>query len=558
MTEFDHLTDVVVVGSGSAGMVAALAARENGLESLIIESTELIGGNSAISGGGLWIPGNHIVTQKGLDSADDARTYFNWCLDNTDHPSAPGPASTPERRESFLRNGPEMVKWLEDIGMEWHYGKGYSDYYPEAPGGKPQGRGLEAKKFDSKRLGVWADKIRYSVKGIALYTTDAVKLSLATRTPKGFFGAAKAVGVDSILPMLVGKRMVGLGDSLIGRMLELVLNRTIPIWLESPMTDLIVEDGRVVGVVVEREGKQVRVGATKGVMLASGGFEKSQEMRDRYQEAPTEQAWSSGTPGNVGGPIEAAQRAGAALANMDAAWWGPTVMNPDGTAGFMLAERSMPHGIIVASDGKRFMNESESYVDAGHHQYVKNREDGVTAIPAWHIIDSHHRKNYMYGRAVAGQGTKKMVEAGFMVQAGTIEDLARKIGVDPDGLSETVRRFNVFAAKGKDEEFGRGDSAYDRFYSDPRVKPNPNLGAIDKAPYYAVKVWPGDLGTSGGVLTDEFARAVREDGSVVEGLYAAGNASASVMGYTYPGPGATIGPAMTFAYAGARHMADHS
>lgn len=556
MHEYDHLTDVIVVGSGSAGMVAALAAREHGLEALIIESTDLIGGNSAISGGGLWIPNNHIVRQKGPDTAEEARTYLDWCLDNADHPNAPGEASSRERRDSFLKNGPDMVKWLEDLGMEWHYGKGYSDYYPEKPGGKPQGRGLEAKKFDSKRLGIWADKLRYSVKGIALHTTDAVKLSLATRTPGGFLGAAKAVGIDSILPMLVGKRMVGLGDALIGRLLELVLNRTIPIWLSSPMTELIVEDGKVTGAVVEREGKTLRVGATRGVMLASGGFERSQEMRDKYQESPTEEEWSSGTPGNLGVPIEAAQSAGAKLANMDSAWWGPTVMTPEGDAVFMLAERSMPHGIIVASDGKRFMNESESYVDAGHHQYDKHREDGVTAIPAWHIIDSHHRSYYMYGRAVGGQGTKKMVESGFMVQADTIAELAGKIGVDTAGLTETVRRFNEYAKTGKDEEFGRGDSAYDRFYSDPRVKPNPNLGCVGKAPFYAVKVWPGDLGTNGGVLTDEYARAVREDGSVVEGLYAAGNASASVMGYTYPGPGSTIGAAMTFAYAGARHMAD--
>jgi 3-oxosteroid 1-dehydrogenase len=229
------------------------------------------------------------------------------------------------------------------------------------------------------------------------------------------------------------------------------------------------------------------------------------------------------------------------------------VINPDGSAGFLLAERSLPHGFIVDRSGKRFMNESESYVDAGHHTYQRNRT--VEAIPAYLVIDSRHRRRYPFGFNLPGITPKKALESGYLVKAGSLEELAGKLGIDPAGLHETAARFAEFARTGEDEDFHRGDSAYDRFYSDPRVTPNPNLGAVAKPPFYAAKVYPGDLGTKGGLLTDEHARVLREDGSVITGLYAAGNTSASVMGRTYPGPGATIGPAMTFGYVGGKHAA---
>ncbi|HZK06313.1 MAG TPA: FAD-binding protein [Actinomycetaceae bacterium] len=557
MPEFDHLTDVVVVGSGAAAAATALAAKENGLEPLILESTKLFGGSSAISGGGLWVPNNHVMKRAGVtDSPEAARTYLDYCLDHTDHPAGAGEAASPARREAFLRSGPEMVKWLETLGFEWHYGKGYSDYYPQYPGGTAIGRGLEAKKFDLNRLGRWSEKLRHNVRGVALHTTDAAAMSTSRRSARSFLRSAKAIGIDSILPRLRGKNMVGLGNALMGRLLELLLDRTIPIWLDATVTELIVDDdGRVAGVVVERGHEAMRIGATRGVMIAAGGFEKNQGMRERFQEHPTEADWSSGAPGNLGGPIEIAAGAGAKLANMDSAWWGPTVMYPGEGPGFMLSERSLPHGIIVASDGKRFMNESEPYVDAGHHQYAKNREEGVTAIPAWHILDSHHRTYYPYGTSMPGLGTRQLVETGVLFEADSLEGLARKIGVDVAGLLGTVERFNGFVASGQDEDFGRGSNAHDHVYSDPRAKPNPNLGVIDRAPFYAAKVYPGDLGTSAGILTDEKGRALREDGSVVAGLYATGNSTASVMGYTYPGPGSTISAAMVFGYIAGRHMA---
>ncbi len=549
MTSFDHHVDVVVVGSGAAAVTTALAAHEGGLEPLIVESTDLLGGNSAISGGGVWMPNSHVMKRAGeTDSYEEARTYFDDCVGDV------GPASTPERRHAYLSRGPEMVRWLEDLGMKWVFAAGYSDYYPERPGGKPNGRGIEARKYNIRRLGALADKLRYSVRALPLYTSEASKMAVAFRTWQGFVTAARVVGLEATVPRLLGMQLVGLGNGLMGRLYEMVARRDISCWLETPMTDLLVEDGRVVGVVVEAEGQAVRVGARRGVMLASGGFEKNAEMRRAYQEEPITDAWSSGTVGNQGHPIEAAKRAGAALDLMDDAWWGPTILHPDtGEPQFMLQERSLPFCFIVARDGRRFMNESESYVDAGHHQYEKNRE--VEAIPAWQIMDARHRRYYPFGMSPPGRwGTRKLVASGLLVEADSIEALAEKIGIDVEALVETTRRFNGFARAGRDLDFHRGESAYDRVYSDPRVTPNPNLGPVEEPPFYAVKVYPGDLGTKGGVLTDEHARALREDGSVIEGLFAAGNCSASVMGRTYPGPGSTLGAAMVFGFLGARHM----
>ena len=546
---FDETFDVVVVGSGAAGFVGALAAKEAGLQPVLLESTALAGGNSAISGGGLWVPNNHVARREGqTDSAEESLTYLDACIGDV------GPASSPERRKAFVTEGPAMVKWLEDLGMEWVFAEGYSDYYPERPGGKPRGRGIEAKKYDIKRIGDWADRLRFSVRAMPLYTKEVNKMAVSFRTLEGFLTAARVVGLESTFPRLVGKQLVGLGNALMGRLLEMLLDRGVEPRLEAPVKELLVEGGRVVGVAIEEGGQRKTLGARRGVLLASGGFEKNASMRKQYQEEPVHADWTSGTEGNKGLPIELARDAGGALALMDDAWWGPTMLNPDGTPQFMLQERSLPHCFIVASDGKRFMNESESYVDAGHHQYERHRE--VPAIPAWQIMDSRHRAYYPFGMAMPGKGgSRKLVESGMLVEANSLTELAEKIGVDPDNLVETAARFTEFARTGKDLDFGRGDSAYDRVYSDPRVKPNPNLGAVDTPPFYAAKVVPGDLGTKGGLLTDEYARVLRGDGSVFEGLYAAGNCSASVMGRTYPGPGSTLGPATTFGYVAARHMA---
>jgi 3-oxosteroid 1-dehydrogenase len=290
------------------------------------------------------------------------------------------------------------------------------------------------------------------------------------------------------------------------------------------------------------------------VLLSAGGFAKNAQMRETYERAPTSTEWTSVPPGDTGDAIRAGIDIGAATALMDDAWWGPTLVDPaTGTPSFILWERSFPHSIIVDSSGRRFMNESESYVDAGHHQYERNEQ--VPAIPAWLIVDARHRRRYPMATLPPGLTPRSALKSGFLTKAVTLDELAGAIGVDPAGLADTVERFNALAGAGVDEDFGRGRTAYDHVYGDPSNHPNPNLGTIERAPFYAVKVWPGDLGTKGGLLTDEHARVLREDSTPIPGLYAAGNTTASVMGRTYPGPGSTIGPATTFAYIAMRHLA---
>jgi succinate dehydrogenase/fumarate reductase flavoprotein subunit len=542
----DNSRRVVIVGSGSAGFTAALAAREAGLEPIILESAGLLGGSSAMSGGGAWIPNHPLMRKAGVhDSYEDANLYMDTVIGDV------GPASSPERREAFLREGPRMVEWLTVLGLRWYYAPGYADYYPELPGGSVQGRCVEPDLFDLKRLGPWKDKLNILMP-VPLHTLDAAQLSLSFRSLSAFLHTVNVIGIRTLGSALTGKRLAGLGGALIGQLLYLALQRSIPVWVDSPMIELIHENEAVTGVIVEKEGKktEIRAGA---VILAAGGFARNNEMRQKYHPHPITTDWTVATEGDLGVPIQAGMAIGAATALMDDAWWGPVFIDSRGTAQFMLWERSAPFGIIVDSSGQRFMNESASYVDCGHWQYERHNE--VPAIPAFLILDSRHRQYYLFGMMPPRMTPKEAFASGLMVKADSIPELALACGIDPTNLEQTVQRFNQFAATGKDLDFHRGDSAYDRVYSDPKVKPNPNLGAIERPPFFAVRVWPGDLGTKGGLLTDEFARVLRKDGSPIKGLYAAGNTSASVMGRTYPGPGSTIGPAMVFGMIAGRHAA---
>ncbi|WP_458686874.1 3-oxosteroid 1-dehydrogenase [Nocardia tengchongensis] len=545
--------DVVVVGSGAAGMTAALTAAYRGLSVTLIEKSSLFGGSTARSGGGIWVPNNPVLQAAGVpDSPEMARTYLKAVV---------GDRVPEAKQRAFLEQGPEMFRYIGARSKHWAfaYDRGYSDYHPEFPGGLAQGRSIEPKIIDGRLLGADLDKINRPTmsapKGIAITVKDFHDLNMIARTWAGKKTAMK-VGAQTALNMIKGAKPLSLGKALAARLWLSLRDAGVPVWLNTPLTDLVVEGGTVVGVRAEHEGRTVTIKARRGVVLAAGGFEHNLAMREQYIDGPQNTGWTVGATENVGEGIVAGQKAGAAVDLMDDAWWGPSVRNPDGPPFFMLAERSQPGAIVVNAKGERFVNESAPYVNVVHTMYEEEKKV-PGSIPAHFIFDQNFRDRYLFlGNFPKRPLPQKYFDAGIIKQADTLAELAAELGVPADTLASTVNRFNGFARNGRDEDFGRGDSAYDRYYGDPTVKPNPTLAPLERGPFYAVEMVPGDLGTKGGLVTDEYARVLDDQGAVINGLYAAGNNSAAVMGNDYAGAGATIGPAMVFGYIAANHLAD--
>lgn len=551
MNEQVHSVDIAIVGSGAGGMTAALAAHEAGLSALVIEKTRYYGGSTARSGGGIWIPCNHLMRAAGVaDSFDEARTYLQGTV---------GERSPLASREMFLSQSVKMIQWLDrKSDLQCSYMQGYADYYPELPGGKVQGRALEPRLFDGNALGADLARLRPPVipipAGLTFTAGEYKQLGLVMRTWQGR-GTALRIGLRLLGARLTGRKMLMMGQALIGRLRLSLKKRGIPVWLDAPMKELIVEGGRITGVRVEKDGQPVEVIARKGVILAAGCFAHNLDMRLKYQKQPVTTRWTVASEGNTGDGILAGQRVGAAVDLMDEAWWGPSSLPPDTAPFFHVAERGFPGLIMVNQKGRRFTNESASYVEVVQAMYRLHTDDDPH-IPCWFVFDQRYRNHYVFSSLFPRQPVpKEMLDSGYVRKADTLAELAGQLGMDATTLEATVTRFNGHARAGVDADFGRGDSAYNRYFGDPTNKPHPNLAPIDKAPFYAVQVVAGDLGTKGGLVTDEYARVRREDGSLIEGLYCVGNNSASVMGTTYPGPGCTIGPAMTFGYVAARHAA---
>lgn len=545
-TAWTNEYDVVVAGSGMAGMAAAITAADAGLGVLMLESTDRWGGSSAMSGGGLWLPNNPVMQREGIgDSREEALEYLDQTVGDA------GPATSRARKEAFVDNVESFVAMAERLGMRFAAAKDYPDYYPELPGGKI-GRAIESEPFDVKQIGDWwassrgQDGVPAPVK-----TDDFWLLSRAWSTPAGFARGARVVG--RVLGQAVrGRRSVGMGAAVMSALFDISQRLGVETWLSTPVEELVLEKDRVVGVRATQQGREVRVRAARGVIFGGGGFDHNIEWRERYHGVDGRD--SSGSTGNVGLAIAVGEAAGAAVDLMDDAWWGGSVppIGTDDSAAFLVSERSMPFSIIVDSRGERFANESESYVDLGHHMFERQR---TAPGRFWMITDARHARRYLRSYALDPRVNKKRVEAGVQASAPTLSKLSELIGLNAGRLIATVLKFNGFARAGVDADFGRGNSAYDRYYSDPLVRPNPNLGPLEKAPFTAIELVAGDLGTKGGLLTDEFARVLRPDGSVIEGFYASGNCSASVMGRTYPGPGSTLGPAAVFGHIAARHIA---
>lgn len=537
--------DVVVVGAGGAGMSAALRAGRHGLDTILIEKSAYFGGSTARSGGGVWIPGNYALKDAGQDDPGDqdkAKTYLDAIV---------GDVVPKVRRDTYIDRGPEVMDFIrEQTPVRFRWVPEYADYLPEQPGGRPRGRSVEPVPMDARFLGDELERLHpaYTKAPANLIVTQADyrKINLGLRSIKGPLTMLRVM-LMRLLAIATGKKMFAMGNAIAIGLRKGLADAGVPVAYETALQDLLVEDGRVVGVVVDRDGERVEIRARRGVILGSGGFEHSQELREKFLPHPTTTDWSTGAKSNTGGGLLAGMTVGAATDLLDDAWWGPTIPLP-GRAWFCLAERNLPGSIIVNSAGKRYMNEALPYVEATHEIY-KGEATGVPHVPSYMVFDQTYRNRYLFAgvpgrQPFPGRWYKDKVVA----RADSLAELADLVGLPAEALGSTVERFNGFARSGVDEDFHRGESAYDKYYSDPKVKPNCSLAPIEKGPFYAVKIVPGDLGTKGGLVTDEHARVLREDGSVIGGLYAAGNVSSAVMGNTYPGPGGTIGPALVFGY----------
>lgn len=526
-------------------MTAALAAHDAGLSVLVVEKGEKFGGSTSVSGGGIWVPNNPTLRRKGHDDSHESIRGYLDTLTEGKVPAA--------RLDAYVDNGPSAMALLErSKWMSFFWVKGYADYHPEWEGGRPLGRSVEAKPFDTRKLGAEEQFQRpNSMKGpLGLWVTskDYHDLAMVKRTWRGRW--ASVIAAWRVSSNVVRRRHMATGGRALAARLRMALKDVgVPLWLETPMTELVTEGGRVTGVLVTRDGASVRIAARLGVLLATGGFDHNQAMRTQYLAEGGQENHSLGVRELTGDGIVLGQSLGAAVDFMDDAWWMPSVEHPSGATIPLVSERAIPGQVIVSGDGKRFTNESSPYVNFVHDQLEGKH------LPAWCVMDARARSRYPFAQVLPGAPfPKDFYDAGIVHRADTVEELASSIDVPPAALTATVARFNDFARAGRDLDFARGDSAYDRYYGDPTLK-NPNLDVIDKAPFYAVRIQVGDLGTKGGLVCDEHARVLREDGSVVDGLYATGNTTAALMANEYAGPGATIGPSIVFGYIAARHAA---
>ncbi|MDI6097430.1 3-oxosteroid 1-dehydrogenase [Actinoplanes sp. NEAU-A12] len=530
--------DVVVVGAGAAGMTAALTTARSGLNTVLVEKASVYGGSTARSGAGIWVPNNEVLLAAGVpDTPAKADTYMAAVV-GSDVPAA--------RRQAFLTHGPRTISYLQRwTPLRFAWMQGYPDYYPELPGGMPNGRSIEPRALDANVLGDELARLngpyQASPAGTVVYTVDYKWLSLIARHPRGVATATEIVWRYLQLAAQ-GQKPVTMGQALAGGLRAGLIAAGVPVWLDTPLLDLHVENGRVAGVLARRDGAEVLIRARRGVVMASGGFEHNERMRKQFQAAPIGTDWTVGAASNTGDGIEAGERAGAALTLMDDSWWGPMIPLPGGPW-FCLSERTLPGTIFVNQAGKRFVNEAAPYSDVVHVMYDKQH------VPCWMITDQDYRNRYLFkDLAPLLPYPDDWYASGALVKDWTLAGLAAKIGVPAAALRATVDRFNAQARAGRDPDFRRGDSVYDAYFADPTNTPSPCLAPIWLPPFYAFKIVPGDLGTKGGLLTDARARVLRPDGSVIGGLHAAGNASAAVMGRSYAGAGSTLGPAMTFGH----------
>ncbi len=556
----ERTVDLLVVGSGAGGLTAALKATDLGAETLVIEKSNYFGGSSAMSGGCVWVPDNSLSAAAGIaDCAEDALRYLRALV---------GEGVAAARLEACVRAGREMVDYLQARSDVVFRLLTYPDYYPGVVGARENGRTLDVVPFHGSRLGRAFYEMRplhpQMVFGgnFALTFAEARQVMHQGKGWQALMLKRVAAYFLDLPGRLRGKRdrRACLGGALIASLRSSLLKRRTPIWLDTAFVDLLLEGERVVGVLARRGEQEVRLFARRGVILAAGGFEHNQELRARFLPSPTDASWSTANPANTGDVLLAGLRHGFGTAFLDDAWWGPTNPIPGrdhGLAFMFVTERCAPGSLIVNRDGVRVVDEAAPYPDIVRAMYGTRTRAGEPSVPLFLIVDAGFRRRSALGPLMPGQADEKvpawLFESEFLVKADSLPELASRLDVDAPALAATVERFNALAAAGEDPDFGRGSNAYDRYWADPRGKPNPCLGALAEPPFYGVRLYPGDIGTRGGLAVDEQARVLDGTGEVVAGLYAIGNCAAPVYGTSYPGAGSTIGPAMAFGYVAAQH-----
>lgn len=556
MNGFEEVFDFVVVGSGGGSMCASLVMRSAGKSVLILEKTDLIGGSTSRAGGVMWIPNNRFMKRDGVeDSLEQAEKYLDALMGD----ASDAPGASRERRRRYLTEAPAMVDYLVDQGVKLTRAKYWPDYYDDLPGGSVAGRTVVAELFDANELGAWKQKLRptFIRAPVALLQPtleEMMQLPGLNRSWRVKMLLAKLV-VRGLLAKLTRKEWVAGGAALQGRMLQAAVRNGVDIRTDSPVNELIVDAGVVKGVVTVKDHRPWRVGARLGVLVNAGGFARNQRMRDQYTPG-TSVKWTMAAPGDTGEMIEEMMRHGAAIAQMEERvgnqqTLAPGALESEAKPGAQ-SVTAAPHAILVDQSGVRYMNEGGSYM--AYCKTMLERHKVTPAVPSWAVLDSQYMRKYMLaGTMPDSKKPQQWYDSGYLKKADSIEALASQLQMDPATLKATVERFNGFVAKNRDEDFHRGERAYDRWLGDPFHKPNETLGTIIEPPFYAVPVHPGDVGTYGGVVTDEHARVLRADGSVIQGLYATGVSTASVMGRAYPGAGASIGPSFVWGFVAAKH-----
>ncbi|MDF0492582.1 FAD-dependent oxidoreductase [Bradyrhizobium yuanmingense] len=555
--------DVLVAGSGCSGMSAAITARHRGLDVLIVEKEPRFGGTTARSGGWLWIPGTSLAKAYGIEETpEQARTYLRHEAGNN-YDAA--------RVDAFLSAGPEAVDFFTTkTALRFDMPLVFPDYHAEAPGGAQGGRSMVTRPFDGRELGDLIKSLGMPLPELTVFGMmlgsgkEIIHFMRVTKSLTSAAYVAKRLSRHLMDVLRYGRGMtLTNGNALAGRLAKSALDLKIPMWLSSPVRELTVENGAVTGAIVSREGREVRVRARQGVVLACGGFPHDVERRKKmFPHAPTGvEHYSPGPTGNTGDGLRLAEGAGGRIEDRlpNAAAWVPVSLTTrkDGSKGVMphFIDRAKPGVIAVMRDGRRFANEGNSYHDFVQAM-IKAAKPGEE-IAAFLVCD--HKTLRKYGLGCVPPFPMPLshhLKTGYLMRGDTLEALAAKAGIDAKAFAETVRQFNATAPLGHDAAFGKGSKAYNRYQGDALHGPNPCVAPIENGPFYAIKMVIGDLGTYAGIVTDANARALDAEGRVIPGLYAAGNDMASIMGGNYPGAGITLGPALTFGYIAGRHLAD--